>query len=88
MRGEGVEFEVSDTGEGIASDFLPRVFERFRQEDGSRSRSHVGLGLGLSIVRGLTEVQGGTVHVESRGKGFGATFRVRLPSSRGRPGPA
>jgi CheY-like chemotaxis protein len=77
--GRDAELCVSDTGIGIDSDFLPYVFDRFRQADSSTSRSHGGLGLGLSIVRHLTELHGGTVTVESEGRGRGATFSVRLP---------
>ena len=70
---------VTDTGVGIAPDFLPYVFDRFRQQDGASTRAHGGLGLGLSIVRHLTELHGGTVHAESAGEGRGATFRVCVP---------
>jgi PAS domain S-box-containing protein len=73
------EIRVSDTGVGIRSEFLPYVFDRFRQADASTTRRQRGLGLGLAIVRHLTELHGGTVHVESRGEGNGATFVVRLP---------
>ncbi|WP_071880850.1 PAS domain S-box protein [Geitlerinema sp. PCC 7407] len=73
------EFSVMDTGQGIAPDFLPYVFERFRQADDTTSRSQGGLGLGLAIVRNLVELHGGTISVESPGIGCGATFRVRLP---------
>ncbi|MEH2137266.1 PAS domain S-box protein [Nostoc sp.] len=74
-----VQIRVSDTGMGIAGEFLPHVFERFRQADSSITRSHGGLGLGLAIVRHLVELHGGTVSVESPGIGQGATFIVNLP---------
>src|SRR5262245_7306970 len=70
--------EVIDTGIGIASEFLPYVFDRFRQADGSITRKHGGLGLGLAIVRSLVEMHGGTVDVESAGLGQGAIFRIAL----------
>jgi two-component system CheB/CheR fusion protein len=73
------QIQVSDTGQGISSGFLPYVFDRFRQADGSQTRSNSGLGLGLSIVRHLVELHGGTVRAESPGEGQGATFTVRLP---------
>lgn len=73
------QIQISDTGQGIEADFLPYVFDRFRQADSSRSRRHSGLGLGLSIVRHLVELHGGTVSAESLGEGQGATFIVRLP---------
>ena len=69
-----------DSGVGITGDFLPRVFERFRQADARPSRRHGGLGLGLSIVRHLVELHGGTVDAESAGADTGATFTVRLPA--------
>lgn len=74
-----VEIAVSDTGKGIDREFLPHVFEAFRQADSSSTRAHGGLGLGLSIVRNLTELHGGHVRAESPGEGKGATFTVELP---------
>jgi signal transduction histidine kinase/CheY-like chemotaxis protein len=71
---------VHDSGIGIAPDFLPRVFERFRQADARPARAHGGLGIGLSIVRHLVELHGGTVQVASAGANAGATFSVRLPA--------
>ena len=71
--------EVEDEGAGIREDFLPHVFERFRQQDSSTTRAHGGLGLGLAIVRHLVELHGGTVEAESDGPGSGALFRVRIP---------
>jgi signal transduction histidine kinase/ActR/RegA family two-component response regulator len=76
-----VELVVRDSGEGIAPDFLPYVFDRFRQFDGSTTRRHGGLGLGLAIVRHLAELHGGTVRAESDGRGLGAAFTVLLPLS-------
>jgi hypothetical protein len=72
------QIRVSDTGQGIEPDFLPYVFDRFRQADSTITRSHGGLGLGLAIVRHLVELHGGTVYAESQGKGQGATFTVNL----------
>jgi signal transduction histidine kinase/DNA-binding response OmpR family regulator len=77
--GQQAEISVSDTGIGIASEFLPFVFDRFRQADGSTTRKHSGLGLGLTIVRHLVELHSGSVEAESPGEGQGATFRIRLP---------
>ena len=74
-----IEIVVSDTGAGIRGDFLPHVFERFRQADSGLTRQTTGLGLGLSIVRHIVEMHGGSVHAASDGEGQGATFRVRLP---------
>src|SRR5262249_45109105 len=74
-----VEITVSDNGAGISRDFLPFVFDRFRQADGAMSRKHQGLGLGLSIVKHLVELHGGRVGVVSEGEGTGATFTVLLP---------
>jgi len=74
-----VQITVSDTGKGISKEFLPYVFDRFRQADGSLTKAHSGLGLGLAIVRHLVELHGGTVTAESPGKDKGATFTVMLP---------
>lgn len=74
-----LELRVTDTGEGISPDFIPFVFDRFRQADGSLSRKHSGLGLGLAIVQHLVELHGGSVAAESRGKGTGATFIINFP---------
>jgi CheY-like chemotaxis protein len=70
---------VTDSGQGIPGDFLQHVFERFRQADSTTSRRHGGLGLGLAIVRHLTEAHGGSVSAESAGEGLGSTFTVHLP---------
>jgi len=74
-----LEFRVTDTGEGIPTEFLPHIFERFRQADASASRAHSGLGLGLAIVKQLVELHGGTVRAASEGPGRGATFVIELP---------
>jgi PAS domain S-box-containing protein len=74
-----VEIVVTDTGDGISPDFLPHVFDRFRQSDATASRATSGLGLGLAIVRHLVELHGGMVRAESMGQGRGSTFTVRLP---------
>ena len=76
-----MEIAVADTGIGIPAEFLPLVFDRFSQNDTTRTRRHGGLGLGLAIVKHLTELHGGSVHVESEGLDRGSTFRIRLPSS-------
>jgi signal transduction histidine kinase len=78
-RNDEVEISISDSGQGIKPEFLPLVFDRFRQEDGSISRRHGGLGLGLAIVRHLVELHAGTVDADSAGEGKGARFIVRLP---------
>jgi PAS domain S-box-containing protein len=79
------EISVEDNGVGIPQEFLPHVFDRFRQADASTSRSFGGLGLGLSIVRNLVELHGGAVRVKSRGENQGSTFIVSLPISQVRP---
>ncbi|HEY9604248.1 MAG TPA: PAS domain S-box protein [Allocoleopsis sp.] len=77
--GNQAEITVMDTGKGINPDFLPYIFESFRQEDASITRKYGGLGLGLAIVRQLVEAHGGTIMADSSGEGLGATFTVRLP---------
>ena len=77
--GSQIEIGVTDDGEGISGEFLPYVFDRFRQADASIKRRHGGLGLGLAIVRHLTELHGGTVMAESAGEGRGSRFCVQLP---------
>jgi len=78
-RNSEVTLTVADTGAGIKREFLPHVFERFRQAESSTNRAYGGLGLGLAIVRHLVELHGGSVAVQSEGEGEGATFSVRLP---------
>jgi signal transduction histidine kinase/CheY-like chemotaxis protein len=74
-----VEISISDTGQGISAEFLPYVFERFRQADHTTTRRHGGLGLGMAITRHLVELHGGTIRANSPGEGQGATFTLRLP---------
>jgi CheY-like chemotaxis protein len=81
-----IRIEISDTGIGIASEFLPHVFDRFRQADSATTRRYGGLGLGLAIVHDLVRVHGGEVEVQSPGVGQGATFVVTLRSSDAAPG--
>jgi signal transduction histidine kinase/CheY-like chemotaxis protein len=77
--GANAQITVGDTGEGIKATFLPFIFDRFRQADGTSTRKHGGLGLGLAIVRHLVELHGGTIHAESAGEGAGSKFTIRLP---------
>jgi PAS domain S-box-containing protein len=81
--GANVRLSVTDTGQGIARDFLPFVFDRFRQADASASRRHGGLGLGLALVRQIVELHGGAVGVDSRGVNQGSTLWVTLPAALG-----
>jgi signal transduction histidine kinase len=84
IRRSGAEVEVTvvDTGTGIPADFLPFVFEPFRQADATLGRGHGGLGLGLAISKQLVELHGGTIQAVSAGLGQGATVIIRLPASR------
>jgi signal transduction histidine kinase/ActR/RegA family two-component response regulator len=79
VEGNEALLSISDDGIGIAPEFMPHVFDRFRQADATSTRSHGGLGLGLALVRHLTELHGGRVEAESAGDGKGSTFRVRMP---------
>jgi CheY-like chemotaxis protein len=83
LRREGsfVEIRVADTGVGISPEFLPFIFEPFRQADGRIDRGHGGLGLGLAITRQLVDLHGGTIHAASNGTGQGAAFTIRLPQA-------
>ncbi|MES2643507.1 MAG: PAS domain S-box protein [Myxococcota bacterium] len=85
-HGQYLELRVADTGMGIQPDFLPYVFDRFRQADGSSTRRHGGLGLGLAIAKHLVELHGGSLTAESAGVGQGASFIVQLPVVRGQGG--
>jgi signal transduction histidine kinase/ActR/RegA family two-component response regulator len=80
VRDGGYRLSVTDTGQGIDPRFLPHVFEAFRQADGTASREHGGLGLGLAIARQIVEMHGGTIQARSEGRDTGATFEVQLPS--------
>ena len=86
--GSTVRLTVADTGEGISAEFLPYVFDRFRQAEGSISRKQGGLGLGLAVVRHLVELHGGSISAESAGLGEGAVFTVELPLAEERRDPA
>ncbi|HYO93497.1 MAG TPA: PAS domain-containing protein [Polyangiaceae bacterium] len=79
LEGAQLDISVTDSGEGIAAEFLPYVFDRFRQADASTTRRHGGLGLGLAIVKQLVELHGGAIAVKSAGQNQGATFRIALP---------
>jgi PAS domain S-box-containing protein len=81
--GEHISVQVADTGIGIPATFLPYVFDKFRQEDASHTRHHQGLGLGLTIARQFTELHGGTIAVQSKGRNQGAVFTVTLPAADG-----
>jgi PAS domain S-box-containing protein len=85
---KGTRLTVSDTGDGISSEFLPYVFHRFRQEEGSLSRKAGGLGLGLAVVRHIVELHGGSVSADSAGTGQGSTFTVDLPLAADRRDPS
>jgi signal transduction histidine kinase/CheY-like chemotaxis protein len=77
--GASVEIRVTDTGQGISREFLPYVFDRFRQADSTTTRQHGGLGLGLAIARHLVEIHGGSIRAQSEGEGLGASFTIKLP---------
>ncbi|WP_341242000.1 HAMP domain-containing sensor histidine kinase [uncultured Nocardioides sp.] len=77
-----VEYQVTDTGEGVAADHLPHLFDRFYRADTARDREHGGSGIGLAIAKALVEAHGGGISVTSPGPGHGTTFRVRLPDHR------
>ena len=83
-----VEIKIRDTGEGIDPEFLPYLFDRFSQADASTTRTHGGLGLGLSIVKSLVELHGGSIRADSAGSGKGSTFMVTLPIRAAQPAPA
>jgi CheY-like chemotaxis protein/anti-sigma regulatory factor (Ser/Thr protein kinase) len=74
-----MEIRIIDTGEGISAELMPHIFDRFRQGDGSASRGHGGLGIGLALVKQLVDLHGGAVHASSAGKGHGTTVTIKLP---------
>ncbi len=76
---DNIEVSITDTGEGISAEFLPRLFDRFSQQDSTSTRSHGGLGLGLAIVRQIVQLHGGTIEASSQGKGLGSKFTVKIP---------
>ncbi|HVG24044.1 MAG TPA: ATP-binding protein, partial [Thermoanaerobaculia bacterium] len=78
-EGANAVLRIRDTGEGIAPELLPKIFERYVQEEGAGGKAHIGLGLGLAIVRHLVESHGGTIAATSGGRGKGAEFVVTLP---------
>src|SRR5216117_3749954 len=82
-NGDNAIVSIEDAGQGIAPEFLPFVFDRFRQEDGSKTRSHGGLGLGLALVKSFVQAHHGTVDVASAGPGQGSRFTVTLPRRKG-----
>jgi signal transduction histidine kinase len=84
-KGTAAQVRVKDTGQGITADFLPFVFDRFRQADPSTTRGAWGLGIGLSIAKHLVELHGGSIEASSDGPGLGATFVVHLPISTATP---
>ena len=77
--GNRAQLQISDTGKGIRAEFLPYIFDRFRQGDSSTTKANQGLGLGLSIVYHLVQLHGGTVQADSPGEGQGTTITLRLP---------
>ncbi|HEY4972980.1 MAG TPA: response regulator [Steroidobacteraceae bacterium] len=88
LRNEFFQIEVADTGQGISPDFLPRIFDRFSQQDSGAAKSFAGLGIGLTIVRHLVDAHRGTIEAYSDGEGRGASFRVRLPLTQQKPLPS
>ncbi|HEX4153442.1 MAG TPA: response regulator [Steroidobacteraceae bacterium] len=87
-HGDAFRLVVRDYGQGIAPEFLPRIFERFSQQDATTTRSHGGLGLGMAIVKQLSEVHGGNIRVHSSGKNLGTTFTLDIPLSHKEPEPS